>query len=153
MLVLSSGNLFLWWVRSFLIDEPPQLSLSDKSFYLLLQVVAVRCVMTVIMVKAAVLVSGPFIRVSFQLAGKCQGSFVLDLHQDLVDRARQRGEGYEPPSGGFGAPILLLVSSSCCLLPPVLPCLLLSFPLLRLLFSGQQHIFCVHVLSCPVEYI
>ena len=54
-LVLLSGNLFLWWVHSFLVDEPLQLSLSDKSFYLLLQVVAVSCVMTVITVKTAVL--------------------------------------------------------------------------------------------------
>ena len=70
MLVLSSGNLFLWWVRSFLIDEPPQLSLSDKSFYLLLQVVIVRCIMTVITVKTAVLIFGPLTEVSLQLTRK-----------------------------------------------------------------------------------
>ena len=64
MLVLSLGNLFLWWVCSFLVDKPLQFSLSDKSFYLLLQVIAVKCVMIVITVKAAVLISGPLIGVS-----------------------------------------------------------------------------------------
>ena len=79
-LVLPSGNLLLWQVRSFLADEPLQLSLSYKSFYLLPQVVAVRYVMTVITVKVAVLVSRPFIGVSLQLAGKCQGFFVFILY-------------------------------------------------------------------------
>ena len=136
MRVLLSGNLFLWWIHSFLADEPLQLSLFDKSFYLLLYVVAIKCVMTVIKVKAAVLVFGPLIGVFLQLFGTCYGSFVLDLHQDLVDWGSQRGEACEPPSEGFRAPILPSVSSPCCLLSPVLPCLLLSFPLLRLLFSG-----------------
>ena len=86
MLVLPSSNLLLWLVHSLLADEPQQLSLSDKSFYLLLQVIAVTCVMTVITMKVVVLVSGPLIGVSLQLAEKCQGSFFLDLHQDLVDR-------------------------------------------------------------------
>ena len=86
MLVLPSGNLLLWWVHFFLANEPLQLSLSDKSFYLLLQIIAVGYVMTVITVEAAILVSRPFIETSFQRAGKCQGSFVFDVHQDLVDR-------------------------------------------------------------------
>ena len=34
--------------------------------------------MIVVMIKATVLVSRPLIRVSLQLAGKCQGFFVLD---------------------------------------------------------------------------
>ena len=106
MLVFSSGNLLLWWVCSFLADEPLQLSLSDESFYLLLQVVTVGYVMTVVMVEVAVLVSRPFIRISLQLARKCHGSFILDLHQDLVDRGSQRGEACEPLCGGFGVPIL-----------------------------------------------
>ena len=42
--------------------------------------------MTVVTMEVAILVSRPFIRISLQLARKCQGSFVLDLHQDLVDR-------------------------------------------------------------------
>ena len=86
MLVLSSDNLFLWWVRSFLADEPPQLSLSGKSLYLLLQVVAVRRIITMITMKTVVLVFGPLTEVSLQLAKKHQGSFVLYLHQDLIDR-------------------------------------------------------------------
>ena len=84
-IILPSTNLLLWRVRFFLADEPLQLSLSDKSFYLLLQVIAVGCVMTVVTVEAAVLVSRPLIRIFLQLAGKCQGSFFLDLHQGLVD--------------------------------------------------------------------
>ena len=56
------------------------LSLPDKGFNLLLQVVAVNGVMTMITVEAAVLVSRPFIRVSLQVARKGQGSFVLNLH-------------------------------------------------------------------------
>ena len=64
MLVLRTGNLLLWWVRSFLADEPLQLPLSDESFYLLLQVVEVKCVMVMITIKAAVLVSRLLIGVS-----------------------------------------------------------------------------------------
>ena len=41
--------------------------------------------MVVITVKAAILVYRPLIRISFQFVGKGQGSFVLNLHQDLVD--------------------------------------------------------------------
>ena len=64
MLVLRTGNLLLWRVRSFLADEPLQLPLSDESFYLLLQVVEVKCVMVMITIKAAVLVSRLLIGVS-----------------------------------------------------------------------------------------
>ena len=69
-IILPSTNLLLWRVRFFLADEPLQLSLSDKSFYLLLQVVIVRCIMTVITVKTAVLVFGPLTEVSLQLTRK-----------------------------------------------------------------------------------
>ena len=136
MLVFSSGNLLLWWVCSFLADEPLQLSLSDESFYLLHQVVTVGCVMTVVMVEAAVLVSRPFIRISLQLARKCHGSFILDLHQDLVDRGSQRGEACEPLCGGLGAPVLPPFSGPSHLSPSILPYVFLSFPLLGLLFLG-----------------
>ena len=101
MLVLLSGNLFLCRVHFFFANEPLQLSLFNKSFYLLLQVIAVGCVMIVVTVEAVVLVSGSLIRISLQLAGKCQGSFVIDLHQDLVNLGSQRGEAYEPPMGGL----------------------------------------------------
>ena len=53
--------------------------------------------MTVITMKMTVLVFGPLIGVSLQLTEKCQGFFVLDLHQDLVDRGSQWGEACEPP--------------------------------------------------------
>ena len=101
MLVFPSGGLLLWWVRPFLADESLQFSLYDKGFYLLLQVVMFRRVVTVVMVKMTVLVSGPFVGVFFQLARPCQGCLVLDLHQDLINRGCQRGEAYEPPSGGL----------------------------------------------------
>ena len=86
MLIVSSGNLLLKWVRSFPVDEPLQLSLPDESFDLLFQVITVGYVMIVFMVETAILVSRPLIRISFQFVGKGQGSFVLNLHQDLADR-------------------------------------------------------------------
>ena len=86
MLIVSLGNLLLKWVHSLPVDEPLQLSLPDESFDLLLQVITVGCVMIVFMVETTILVSRPLIRISLQLARKGQGSFVLDLHQDLVDR-------------------------------------------------------------------
>ena len=64
-LVRPLGHLLLRWVRSLLIDEPLQLSLPDESFNLLLQVIVIGCVMTVVSVEAAVLVSRPLIRISF----------------------------------------------------------------------------------------
>ena len=77
------------------------LSLSAKSFYLLLQVIAIRCIMTIITMKMTVLVSRPLPRVSLQLARKHQGSFILYLHQDLINWGIKRGETCEPPSRGF----------------------------------------------------
>ena len=44
-------------VRPLLADEPLQLSLSDKGFNLLLQVVIVGCVVVVVTVESAILVS------------------------------------------------------------------------------------------------
>ena len=51
MLIFPSRGLLLGWIRSLLADEPLQLSLSDKSFNLLLQVVTVSRVMAVITVE------------------------------------------------------------------------------------------------------
>ena len=85
MLIFSSESLLLGWIRSLLANEPLQLSLPDKGFNLLLQVVAVNSVMAVITMEAAVLVSRPLIKIPLQLAEKVQGSFILDLHQNLVD--------------------------------------------------------------------
>ena len=109
--------------------------------------------MAIIMVETTVLVSGPLTRISFQLAKECQGSFVLDLYQDLVNRGGQHGEACEPSSGGFGSFVFPSLSSSSHLSSPIFPCVLLSFPLFGLLFSGQQCVLCVHVLSIPVKYI
>lgn len=117
MFVLSSRNLLLWWVRSFLTDEPQQLSMPDKSFDLLLQIIAVKCVIIMVTVKAAVPVSEPLIGVSLQVARKCQGPIVLDLHLDLVDQGNQWGEVYEPPCGGLEAPVLPPSSGPNHLLP------------------------------------
>ena len=63
-LIISPGKLLLRLVYPFLIDKPSQLSLPDYSFYLLFQVVAVRCIMTMIVVEAAILVPRPLARVS-----------------------------------------------------------------------------------------
>ena len=52
---------------------------------MLFQVIVVRCIVTVIMVKAAVFVFGPFIEISLQLAKPFQGRFILDLHQHLIN--------------------------------------------------------------------
>ena len=68
--VFSSRSLFLWWIHFLLADKPLQLSLSDKGFNLLLQVVAVSDVMAVILMEATIFVLGPFVRISFQLTGK-----------------------------------------------------------------------------------
>ena len=85
MLVVLSRNLLLRWVCSLPADKPLQLSLHDESFNLLLQVVVVGCVMTVVTVEMTVLVYRPLIKISLQHTKKGQGSFVLDLHQDLVN--------------------------------------------------------------------
>ena len=121
MLVLPSSNLLLWWVRSFLVDKLLQLSLSDKSFYLLLQVIAVKCVIVVVMVKAAILVFGPLIGVSLQHVGKCHGSFVLDLHQDLVNGAVSEVNLVNLPVGGLerlsshrSLVLIVFCPPSCC---------------------------------------
>ena len=81
--------MLLRWFRSLLADKPLQLPLPDENFNLLLQVVAVSGVVIMIMVEMALLVSRPLIRVSLQLAKKGQGSFILNLHQDLDDQGSQ----------------------------------------------------------------
>ena len=73
-------------LRPFLTDEPLQLPLPDESFYLLVQVIAFERVMIVIAVETIVLVFGPLAGVSLQLPMECQGLFVLNLHQDLINQ-------------------------------------------------------------------
>ena len=77
--------------------------------------------MIVVAVEMTVFVSGPVARVSLQLAKECQGSFILDLYQDLINRGIQWGEACEPFDGRLRAPILLSISCPCYLSPPVFP--------------------------------
>ena len=56
MFILSLWGLLLWWIHLFLTNEPLQFPLSYKSFYLLLQIVAVACVVVVITVEPAILI-------------------------------------------------------------------------------------------------
>ena len=93
--------------------------------------------MAMIMVEAIVLVPRPFVRISLQFAGKGQGSFILNLHQNLVDRCNQWGEACELPCRGFGAFVLSLIFGSSHFPPPVLLRVFLPFPFLGLLFSSQ----------------
>ena len=76
--------------------------------------------MTVVTVETTILVSEPFARVSLYLARECQGPFVLDLHQDLINRGVQWGEACKPSSGMLRAPIFPPISCPCYLSPPVL---------------------------------
>ena len=108
--------------------------------------------MIVVTVKTAVLVSEPLIGIPLQLVEECQDSFIFYLHQDLVNRGSQRGEACEPPCGGIEAPVLPLFSDPSHLILFVLSYVPLSFPLLGLLFSDQQCVFRVHILSSPVTH-
>ena len=54
--ILSSWGLLLRWICSFLTYEPLLLPLSYKSFYMLFQIVANGCVMSVVTMEAAVLI-------------------------------------------------------------------------------------------------
>ena len=57
--------------------------------------------MAMIAEETAVLVSKPFARISLQLAKECQGSFVLDLLQDLINQGVQRGEACKSSCEGL----------------------------------------------------
>ena len=86
--------------------------------------------------KTEILVFGPLIRISLQLARPRQGRIVLDLYQDLIDWSRQRGETHKPSCGWFGAPILPSISRSIAFCP--LSCRASSYlSLLGFFLSGQ----------------
>ena len=87
--------------------------------------------------KIAILVSGPLVGISLQLARPRLGCIVLDLHQYLINRGSQWGEFGEPSSGGLGTPILSFISSPSHLPSLVLLCIFLPFALLAFLLSGQ----------------
>ena len=93
--------------------------------------------MAVIVVESAIFIPGPLARISFQLAGECQGPFVFDLHQDLIDRGIQRGEVREPSCRGFEAFVLPFVSRSGHLSPSIMSGFLLSFSLPWLLLTSK----------------
>ena len=63
-LILPSWGLLLGRIGSFLVDEPLKLPLSNESLNLLLQIVAVGCVVPVIAVETAILVPWPLIGIS-----------------------------------------------------------------------------------------
>ena len=100
-LVLLSRNLLLWWVCSFLADEPLQLSLSDKSFYLLLQVVVVRCVMTVVMVEAQYLSLDLLLGFPFSLPGNIRAPLSLICIRTWSIRAVSGVKLLNLPVGGL----------------------------------------------------
>ena len=64
VLVLSSWSLLLRWVGFFLVDEPLKLPLPNEGLNLLLQIVAVGCVVSMIMVKTEILVPWPLAGIS-----------------------------------------------------------------------------------------
>ena len=80
MVVFFLCRCLLGLVYPFLTNEPLQLPLPDESFYLLLQVIAFGCVITVVVVKTTILIFGPLVGISLQLTKEYQGFFVLDLH-------------------------------------------------------------------------
>ena len=85
MVVLPLRGLFpSMCIRPFFADEFLQFSFSDEGLNLLFQIVAIRSVVTMVMVETAILVSGSLGWIALQLPWKRQGSFVLDLHQYLV---------------------------------------------------------------------
>ena len=138
---------------SFLADEFLQFPLPNESLYLLFQVIAFKCVMSVISVETTIFIPGSLTGISLQFAREFQGSFVFDLYQDLINQGIQGGEVCEPPCRGFGSSIISFISRSCHHLTPILLSFLLPLSLLGLLLAGQQCIFNIYVLGGPVKHI
>ena len=85
--IIQSGVLLLrGLIHSPLSDEFLQLCLFNKGFNLLFQVITIGRVMTVVSVKAAILVPRAPVGISLQLFGVSYGLFVFDLHQNLINR-------------------------------------------------------------------
>ena len=85
MVVLPSRGLVpCMCFRPLLADDFLQFSFSDEGLNLLFQIVAIRSVVTMVMVETAILVSGLLGWIALQLPWKRQGPLVLDLHQYLV---------------------------------------------------------------------
>ena len=80
-LITPSGVLLLrGLIRSLLSDEPLQLSLFNKGFNLLFQIVTIGRVMAVIPVEAAILILRASVRISLQLSKVSQGFLIFNLH-------------------------------------------------------------------------
>ena len=62
----------------------PQFFLPDKILYLLLQVIALVCVMSVVSVEAAILIRITLVRIFLHLLCPLQGLIILDLHKHLI---------------------------------------------------------------------
>ena len=81
--------------------------------------------MAVNTVKVAILVSRSLLWISLQLASERQGSFVLNLHQDLVDQGSQRSETHEFSRGDLEclsshcSPVLAIFYPYPALRPPI----------------------------------
>ena len=65
-------------------NEMPQLSLSDKILYLLLQVIALICVMPMISMEAEIFVFIALVGLSLHLLWPLQGGVIFDLHKYLI---------------------------------------------------------------------
>ena len=68
-LVLSSWSLLLRRSGFFLVDKPLKLPLSNEGLNLLLQIVAIGCVVPMIIVETAILVPWPLAGTPFSLPG------------------------------------------------------------------------------------
>ena len=138
---------------SFLVDEFLQFPLPNEGLYLLLQVIAIRRVVTVVSVETAIFIPRPLAGITLQFSGECQASFIFDLHQDLINRGIQGGEVCEPPCWGLGSSIISFISYFGHLSTPILSGFLLPLSFLGFLLAGQQHIFSIHVFVGPVKHI
>ena len=79
--LIPSGVLLLrGLIRSLLSDEPLQLSLFNKGFNLLFQIIKIGRVMTVVPVEAAILILRASVGISLQLLRVSQGFLVFNLH-------------------------------------------------------------------------
>ena len=85
LLVFSPSWRSLVLFCSFLADEFLQFPLPNEGLYLLLQVIAFRCVVIVISMEMTIFIPRSLTRISLQFAEECQGSFIFDLHQDLIN--------------------------------------------------------------------
>ena len=84
-----------------------QLSLLNQFLDLLLQVVAILCVVAMVPMKTAVFVSRPFVRVRQQLAWLFQSRVIPYLHKDVVYRGVERSKAIEPLIESPSTPVLL----------------------------------------------